>query len=99
LHGRRHAPTGFAKTKNPGALSGPRGSFLSRKRWNPGHPVRARRSLRSERLRRDRRSERDSRAPDKGAHAAPPTHSVPRREASCRDRINMGSTMKTDSVE
>jgi hypothetical protein len=83
----------------------PRGPFrapgfkFSSKRWNPGHPVKARRSsLRSERLRRERRSVRDSSAPNEGAHAPPPVRrSVPQSEASCRDRINMGSTMKTVS--
>ena len=84
------------KQKTPGPFTGPRGSFFSRKRANPGHPVEARRSsLRSERLRRDRRSVRDSRA-SKRAHAPPPVRrSVPSSEASCRDRMNMGSTLKT----
>ena len=82
---RRAAPTLHAENKKPRGPHRVPGFKFSSKRWNPGHPVKARRSVR------------DS-APDKGAHAPPPVRrGVPQSEAGCRDWMNMDSTMKTDS--
>jgi hypothetical protein len=85
----RHTPKNAAN-KKPRGLPGTGVHFLP-KTIDPGHPVRARSSLRSE------RSEERSRLPN-SAHAPRSLHRSEREgTASCRDRMSMGSTLNFDS--